>query len=323
MPDAAPPPIRSYLYAPGSNPRVMEKALAAGADAVILDLEDSVVPADKVAARGQVAAVIAGAAAAPGATAATSAARRPEIHVRINRGPNGPDLEDLAAVTVPGLTGVRLPKIASANEVAAVAAALDTREGASGMTPGTVRLYLSIETAAAALAAPALAAAPRVARLVFGATDFLADIGSTGATDGPATVFARGMLVLASRAAGIGAPVDCVHTALDDEDGLRRSAQFARELGFFGKSVIHPRQIPAVHAVFTPSDTELAEARRVLDHVAQHGHGASVLDGEMVDAAVVARARRLVAMTDGPHAPNGLHAPDRPQVTDGPDGSDG
>jgi citrate lyase subunit beta / citryl-CoA lyase len=283
-----PPPIRSYLYAPGSNPRVMDKALAAGADAVILDLEDSVAPEDKLVAREQVAAAIARA----------GAARRAELHVRVNRGPDGPDLDDLAAATAPGLTGVRLPKIGSAEEVRAVAAALDGLERSAGIAPGTVLLYLSIETAAGALAAAELARAPRVARLVFGATDFLADIASPGATDGPATALARGMLVLASRAAGIGAPVDCVHTALDDQEGLLRSARSARELGFFGKSVIHPRQIPAVHEVFTPSAAELSEARRVLAHVEAHGEGASALDGQMIDAAVVARARRLLAISE-------------------------
>lgn len=282
-----PPPIRSYLYAPGSAPRVMEKALAAGADAVILDLEDGVAAQDKLTARDQVAAVIAG----------TGADAGQELHVRINRGPDGPDLDDLAAVTAPGLTGIRLPKVGSAAEVQTVAAALDGLERAAGIPPGTVRLYLSIETAAAALAATELAAAPRVARLVFGATDFLADIASPGAADGPATLVARGALVLASRAAGIGAPVDNVHTALDDEAGLEREARAARELGFFGKSVIHPRQIAAVHAVFTPSDEELVEARRVLDHAQAHGDGATALAGQMIDAAVVARARRLLAMT--------------------------
>jgi citrate lyase subunit beta/citryl-CoA lyase len=286
-----PPPIRSYLYAPGSNPRVMEKALAAGADAVILDLEDSVAPQDKLAARGQVAAVIARVGSGPG-----SGSDARELHVRVNHGADGPDLDDVAAVCAPGLTGIRLPKIASVEEVRAVADALDSLEDIGGMAPGTVRLYLSIETAAAALAAPELAAAPRVARLVFGATDFLADVGAPGTTDGPATAVARGMLVLASRAAGIGAPVDCVHTALDDEDELRRGARAARELGFFGKSVIHPRQIPAVHEVFTPTDAEVAEARRVLAHAEAHGEGASALDGRLIDAAVVARARRLVAM---------------------------
>lgn len=284
-----PPLLRSYLYAPGSNLRVMEKALRAGADAVILDLEDGVAPEDKLSAREQVAAMIARA--GPSFTG--------ELHVRLNRGRDGADLDDLATVTGPGLTGIRLPKVGSVDEVRALAAALDGRERSANMAPGTVALYLSIETAAATLLAPELAAAPRVARLVFGATDFLADIGSPGTADGPATHTARGMLVLASRAAGIGAPVDCVHTALEDEEGLLRGARSARELGFFGKSVIHPRQIAAVHRVFTPGAQELSEARRVLAHAEEHGHGATVLDGQMIDAAVVARARRLLAMTDG------------------------
>ncbi|MFZ1996140.1 MAG: aldolase/citrate lyase family protein, partial [Solirubrobacteraceae bacterium] len=155
MPEPEPPPIRSYLYAPGSNPPVMEKAQAAGADAVILDLEDSVAPEDKRAAREQVAAVI-----------ATGGAGSAELHVRVNHGPDGPDLDDVAAVTRPGLTGLRLPKIGSAEEVRAVADALDELERSAGMAPRTVRLYLSIETAAAVLGAAQLAAAPRVARLV-------------------------------------------------------------------------------------------------------------------------------------------------------------
>lgn len=280
----------------------MEKALAAGADAVILDLEDSVVPEDKLAARGAVAAVIA----AVGASGSTAPA---ELHVRVNHHDGGPDLDDVAAVVGPGLTGLRLPKTASAGEVRAVADALDSLEDIEGMAPGTVRLYLSIETAAAALAAAELAAAPRVARLVFGATDFLADIGSPGTVDGPATALARGMLVLASRAAGIAAPIDCVHTALDDEEGLRRGALAARELGFFGKSVIHPRQIAVVHDVFSPGDAELARARRVLAHAEAHGAGATRLDGELIDAAVVARARRLVAMTHGDQPAAEAHRP--------------
>lgn len=285
-----PPPIRSYLYAPGSDPRIIAKALVAGADAVVLDLEDAVAPQDKLAARAHVAAAITGSAGA-GTT---------ELHVRINRGPHGPDLDDLAAVTHPGLTAIRLPKVGSADEVRAVATALDALERSASIAPGTVLLYLTVETAGAVLAAPELAAAPRVARLVFGATDFLADIGAPGAADGPATATARGALVLASRAAGIGAPVDNVHTALDDGPGLRRGAQLARELGFFGKSVIHPRQIAAVHEVFTPGEDELAEARRVLAHAATHGDGASALDGHMIDAAVVARARRLLAIAGSP-----------------------
>ncbi|MGH2843149.1 MAG: HpcH/HpaI aldolase/citrate lyase family protein [Solirubrobacteraceae bacterium] len=281
-----PPLIRSYLYAPGSKPAVMEKALRSDADAVILDLEDGVAPADKRAARDQVTAMLARSGAVAGL----------ELHVRINRGPDGPDLDDLASVTLPGLTGIRLPKVAGAQELRSVGTTLDRLERSAGLTPGAVMLYPTIESAAALLALSEIAGAPRVARLAFGATDFLADIGSPGSPDGPATAVVRGMLVLVSRAAGIGAPVDSVHTKLEDDDGLRRGARLARELGFFGKSVIHPRQIAAVHEVFTPSALELGDARAVLEHALGHGEGASARDGQMIDAAVLARARRVVAL---------------------------
>jgi citrate lyase subunit beta / citryl-CoA lyase len=275
------PVIRSHLYVPGSDRAMMEKALRAGADAVVLDLEDAVAPEAKAAARRDVAAVIAG------------GSPECELHVRVNR---GPDLDDVAAVTRPGLTGLRVPKVGPPQELHALAAALDELEARAGMAPGTVLLYPIVETAAAVLDARELAAAPRVARLAFGATDFLADIAAPGAADGPGTLAARGMLVLASRAAGIGAPIDSVHTQIEDEEGLVRGARAARELGFFGKSIIHPRQIAPVHAVFTPSADELAEARRVVEHAEDAG-AASALDGQFVDPAVVARARRLLEIS--------------------------
>ena len=271
--------LRSYLYAPGARPDVMAKALAAGADAVILDLEDAVAPADKDAARSVVAAFL-----------AAHAGDAPcPMHVRINRGSG----DDLAAVAGPGLAAVRVPKAESGEEIAAVAAMLDSLEAAAGIAPGEVAIYPIVESAAGVAAARELAAAPRVARLCFGATDFLADIGAPGDPDGPATLLARETLVLQSRVASIGSPVDSVHPALDDESGLRASAEAGRALGFIGKSVIHPRQLAVVHEVFTPSDSELERARRVL---AADGRGATALDGELVDPAVVARARATLAL---------------------------
>ena len=288
LPEA--PAIRSYLYAPGSRPDVMEKALTAGADAVILDLEDAVAPSAKEAARREVAALI-----------ARSGTRQGfELHVRVNRGPEGPDRDDLGAVTLPGLTGIRVPKAGAAGDLHALAGWLDELEERAGIAQGTVRVYPTIESAAAVLAARELAAAPRVARLAFGATDFLADIGAPGTADGPGTLAARGALVLESRAAGIAAPVDSVHTDLNDVEGLVRGARLAREIGFFGKSIIHPRQIAPVHEVFTPSADDVAAARRVVARAAraaQHGVAASAVDGEFVDPAVVARARRVLEIS--------------------------
>jgi citrate lyase subunit beta/citryl-CoA lyase len=262
--------LRSYLYAPGSRPAVMEKALHAGADAVVLDLEDAVAPGEKQAAREAVTAFL---------CAHAHDAPCP-MHVRVNRDWS----DDLNAVAIDGLSAVRVPKAEAASELVEIASRL---EGSQTL------IYPIVETARGVAACGELAAAPRVARLCFGATDFLADIGAPGDPDGPATLHARGALVLWSRVAGIGAPVDSVHTALDDEAGLRRSAQAGRAFGFVGKSVIHPRQLGPVNEVFTPTASELERARRV---IAAGGGGGSSLDGEFIDPAVVARARATLAL---------------------------
>jgi citrate lyase subunit beta/citryl-CoA lyase len=285
-------PLRSYLYAPGSDPELMEKALAAGADAVVLDLEDAVPPDERVRARHAVQRLLHG----------TAGERLPAMHVRVNRTPDGFDLDDVRAVVTPALDGLRLPKVVSAAEVSELALVLDELEARPGLRPGQVGLYATIESARGTLAAPEIATARRVRRLVFGATDFLADIGAPGTSDGPATLTARGMLVLASRAAGIAAPVDSVHTILDDPKGLRRSAASARQLGFFGKSVIHPRQLAIVHDVFAPTAEEVAQAREVIataDAAARGGVAASRAGSQFVDPAVVARARAVLRQVKG------------------------
>lgn len=279
--------IRSYLYAPGSSPRIAEKAIRAGADAVVLDLEDAVAPGEKASARRAVAQLIERARDDCGA----------ELHVRVNHRPGSFDTDDLAAVVAPGLSGLRLPKATCADEIRAVAELLDELEPRAGIGSGHIRLYATVESAAGALAATELACAPRVERLAFGATDFLADIGSPGSVDGPATLLARSALVLASRAANINAPIDTVYTRLDDEDGLRRSALSARELGFFGKSVIHPRQLAIVHEVFTPTAEDVERAQSVIEEseaAGARGVAATRLGGDFIDPAVVARARRVL-----------------------------
>lgn len=285
-----PPPgrlLRSFLYAPGSDERILGKALAAGADAVICDLEDSVAVADKPAARSAVAALVAGSAA--GAAC--------QVQVRVNRTPGGYDTGDIEAVVAPGLAALRLPKAVSAAEVAAVARLLDQLEPDRGLPAGSVGIYPTVETAAGVDQARVLAAAPRVVSIAFGAADFLADIGAHGGDGYQATLLARSALVLASRAAGIAPPADGAWTQLDDEDGLRRSTSWARSLGFFGRSAIHPRQLAVLHEIFTPGPDELAWARRVLAAVAE-ASGTAVVDGGFVDPPVVERARQLVALAE-------------------------
>lgn len=286
-----PAPLRTYLYAPGSSAVLLGKVLGAGADAVILDLEDAVAGREKGRAR-----------AAVGALVAERAAGAPcEVHVRINRSARGYDTDDLRAVVAPGLAGLRLPKAERPGEIMACDELLGALEQAAGMTTGSVALYPTVESAVGVLRAEALAAASaRVARLGFGALDLLADLGARGPVDGPATLQARSSVVLASRAAGVGAPVDGVHPDLEDLDGLRRATTWARDLGFFGKSAIHPRQLPVIAEVFTPTAQEVERALRVVAAAEAgelHGRAALVVDGGFVDPPVVLRARSVLALS--------------------------
>lgn len=293
MPDVLP---RSYLYAPGSNERILAKVLDAGADAVILDLEDAVPLDQKISARAAVAALV----------AARAADVSCEVHVRVNvAASGGSDLDDVRDVVAPGLAALRLPKSEDPDDVRAVAALLDALEIERGMTPGAVRLYPTVESVVGLDRARELAASsPRVATLVYGPADLAADLGIPEPDDRDATLLARASLVLACRLAGVGAPVDGAYTAINDLEGLGATAAWARRLGFGGKSALHPRQLPVLHAVFTPTDEEVAHANAVVASLAD-GRAVAMVDGGFVDPAVVARARNVLAR----HAHHARHQP--------------
>jgi citrate lyase subunit beta / citryl-CoA lyase len=263
--------MRSWLYVPGNRPERFAKAAASGADALILDLEDAVPRAEKEQARAGVASWLGGAEASCLVT------------VRINRG----NRADLEAVVRPGLGGVQLPKVESADEVRAVDERLATLEEASGIAPGSVRIFPLIESAIAVLRALEIGgAAARVGSLALGAVDLLADIGARG-DEGAA--YARSHLVYAARAANLPGPTDGVWTAIRDLDGLRSAAEHARTLGYAGKLVIHPTHVPIVNQVFSPTADEIAWARKVL------GTDVGTVDGEFVDLAVRRRAEAILA----------------------------
>lgn len=284
---------RSYLFAPGSDPALMRKALAAGADAVVLDLEDGVAPERKDDARSEVAALLADAATLPTGPGA------PAIHVRVDRAGDGYRTEDLAVAASAPVSAVRLPKAESATAVRAAAAMLSEFERERGLEVGAIGLYPTIESARGVLEAGAIAAADaRIVRLVLGQADLVADLGAVG-DDALATLVPRSLIVLASRATDIGAPVDGAFTDVGDEDGLMASLTRARALGMFGKSAIHPRQLAAIHQVFTPDDAALERAARIVaafEQAERGGSGATLLDGEMIDLAIVRRARGLLAI---------------------------
>ena len=286
---------RSYLFVPADRPERIAKALASGADAVIVDLEDAVSPEAKSGARLALAAWLEGQASQAvrtGPTLPAGGGARPipvPLLVRVNSASTAWFQDDLPMCALPGVHGIVLPKAQTLDELAAARAA----------APQRVLLPL-IETAMGVHAAATLAGAPGVQRLVFGSLDLQADLGIEADDEGSeeALLAFRSQLVLASRLEGLVAPVDGVSTALQDEDLVQRDTLRARRLGFGAKLCIHPKQVHAVHRGFAPSAEDVAWAHRVLQahEAAQQagGHGAVAVDGKMVDAPVLRRAHTVL-----------------------------
>ena len=294
---------RTYLFVPADRPERIAKALASGADAVIVDLEDAVAPEAKSRARQALAVWLEdqasqAARAAPPPPASSGAEPLPlplaiPLFVRVNSASTSWFQDDLRVCALPGVNGVVLPKAQTLDELAAVRAG----------SPQRVLLPL-IETAVGVQAAVTLAGAPGVQRLVFGSLDLQADLGieAEGEADADgveeALLAFRSHLVLASRLGGLAAPVDGVSTALQDEAVVQRDTVRARRLGFGAKLCIHPKQVTAVHRGFAPSAADVAWAQRVLQafEAAQQagGHGAVAVDGKMVDAPVLRRAHTVL-----------------------------
>lgn len=278
-------PARSLLFVPATSTDKIDKAFAGGADGVIVDLEDAVAHAQKGVAREGLAAMFTRSRAVPG-------------YVRVNAASTEHCLRDLLALPLAGLAGIFLPKVESATDLATVDWVLGQREREAGIEPGTLGVQGMIETARGLRAIDAIAhGSPRLRRLVFGAVDFAADLG-TGVEDDAVTVPVRVAIAGASRAAGLEPPLDAPQMAVRDDARLRASAIRARSLGFGGKLCIHPAQVATVNDVFAPTADELAWARRVVtafDEAEAQGRAALTVDGNMVDYPVVERARRLLA----------------------------
>jgi citrate lyase subunit beta / citryl-CoA lyase len=295
--DHAAPLCRSYLFAPGASERLLGKVLAAGADAVILDLEDAVAPAEKARARDAVAAWLA---ALP---SRGSDAAQPSVYVRVNQRDAEVDPADLAAVVTPALTGVAVPKVASAGILVALDRALAVHEERLGLAVGSVRILPLVESAAGVLAARDIAGAtPRIDRISYGAVDLATELAAPGVPadpGGPATDLAAGHLVLAARAAGSGPPVEAVSPVIADAEGLLASTRRAAARGFFGRLVIHPAQLAPVHEVFTPRPEALRDAAAVVDTfqaALAQGSGVAVLDGRLVELPVALAAEQVLAL---------------------------
>ena len=264
--------LRSFLFVPATRPERILKALASGADAVIVDLEDAVALDDKAKARQALDDFL-------------TATPNVQVMVRINSVDSPECDQDLVlCVRHAGVVGVMLPKAESSAQVERVHAA-------SGKP-----VWPLIETASGVLGLPKLVEAPGVVRLSIGALDMTADLALVAGSTGGEQLLnhCRYQLVLCSRAAGLAPPIESVVPDIQDLDSVARVAKRSVEMGFGGMLCIHPRQLTPIHQAFAPDEAELAWARRVLAGAGAAGGAVFQLDGQMVDAPVIARARRVL-----------------------------
>jgi len=284
--------MRSLLFVPGDQPRKIEKGLTSGADVLLVDLEDSVAPANKVAAR---------AVARDAIVAAKAAGAAPRLFVRVNALDTGLTDDDLDLVMQAGPDGILLPKALSGMDVQHLAAKLAVREAENGLPDGgTVIVAIATETAASLFTMGSYRGAThRLAGLTWGAEDLSADLGAeTNRTpDGLLTDpyrMARVLTLFAAHAAGVAA-IDSVFTAFRDDKGLAAECAAARRDGFTAKMAIHPAQVPVINAAFTPTAEAVERARRIVAlFEATPDAGVIGLDGEMLDRPHLLRARRLL-----------------------------
>jgi len=278
-------PYRSVLYIPGSKPRALEKAQGLPADAIIFDLEDAVAPGEKPEARALLAERLA---------AGGYGARAQLVRVNGFDTPWGED--DLAALAAARPRAVLLPKVDGPGDIAALAARLDALSGTA-----ETRIWAMMETCAGVLAAREIAAAsPRLAGFVLGTNDLAREMRALPRPDRLPLITALSQCLMAARAHGL-VCVDGVYNAFQDEAGLRAECEQGRDLGFDGKTLIHPAQIATANAVFAPTEADLDLARRRIsayEEAVASGQGVAVLDGQIVENLHVETARALLAKAE-------------------------
>jgi len=285
--------LRSLLSVPGNQPRMLEKAASYGADALILDLEDSVPLERKDEARAMVHAYI------------TDTIGETVNFVRVNALETGLLEDDLAAVVGPGLAGIQYPKTDSPDTVVALDQMLSRRERECALPDGSVELIVGIESVAGVYRCyDILSAAARVGSCMVGIAengDLQRDVGYAHSTSGVESLYIRSKVLLEARHAGIACPLDGVFSSVRDMEGFEAEASLARQLGYRGKKLIHPRQIEPANRIFMPAAQEIEFQKRVLaalEEAESEGKAATTVDGLMVDTAMATNARRVLAWAD-------------------------
>jgi citrate lyase subunit beta/citryl-CoA lyase len=279
--------LRSWMFVPGNRDRFIQKAYTSTADAILLDIEDGVLPVEKADARRMIA----------------QALRAPESgplrYVRVNALTTPWLKDDLEAVVGPGLTGVCLTKVVTAQDILTTASLLEALETERGMVPGSIRILAAVESARGILNSLAIADShPRVVGLMFGAEDYALDLalGTRREKEASELIFARSHLVNAATAAGV-LSIDGVFPNLNDPEGLLSDVMQARRLGFTSKSTFNPRQLDVINQLFSPQPDEIEYARKIADAFKEaeaRGDASVAVGGQLVDRPIVLRALRIL-----------------------------
>jgi len=278
--------FRSLLFVPGNRHDRIRKAWSSGADAIILDLEDSVPESEKPAARTIIREVL-----------KNPVIEGPMILLRINPLSTSLWRKDLDESLGESIGAIVVPKCDSSDGIRELESILETQESRCGLVAGSTALFLLIETARGLLEAAKLAqASERVAALVFGGEDYCLDMEITRTADGAELSYARSHVALSARAYGCLA-IDTIYADFTDTEGVTRDSEAAKRAGFSGKLAVHPSQVKVINSVFAPTDQELTEARRVVEAFRDaegRGQGVIALEGRMIDRPIAERARRLL-----------------------------
>ena len=282
--------LRTVIFVPGNRPNMLERALSFDADIIMVDLEDSVPPAEKVNAR--------------------DLAREwvPNLHrngrrvmVRVNSLDTGLTGGEVAAVVGPDLYGLSIGKTESVWDIRETHRIIAASESLAGLESGQIKLIPWIENARAVMAAQEIAAAsPRIIAIAFGAEDYTNDMGIRRSDAGEEVHFPRSLVPVAARAAGV-ASLDSPFVLFREPDGLRQDCQTSRQLGYTGKFAIHPAQLEIINETFGPSPEEIDYARRVVEagsRAEAEGRGSVALDGRMIDVPVLKRAQNLLSLAE-------------------------
>jgi len=280
--------LRSLLFVPGNRPNMLDKALGVQPDAYVPDLEDSVPDSEKENARGVVASYL-----------EKLGGAGPAVIPRVNSLHSSLLDDDLAAVVGPHIHALSIGKIESVDDIEQLCERIAALERRAGVEVGRVKLIPWIETALAVVHCHAIcSASPRIIGVAFGAEDFTNDMGIERPQDDAELAFARNTVCIAARAAEVAA-LDTPYFQFKNEDGLRTNVLAGKAIGFKGKFAIHPAQIDGINRGFSPSETEVAHARRVVaafEQAERSGRGSTSLDGRVIDVPVVKRARALLEL---------------------------